>query len=95
MAVELLSRIQFGFSIGFHILFPTLNLGLAIFLVVMEMLWLKTKEPAYLEICKFWTKIFGLEHIGLDLEYSTLSEGASTPKIRASKEWLAGPYEIN
>ena len=60
MAVELLSRIQFGFSIGFHILFPTLNLGLAIFLVVMEMLWLKTKEPAYLEICKFWTKIFAL-----------------------------------
>lgn len=60
MAVELLSRIQFGFSIGFHILFPTLNLGLAIFLVVMEGLWLKTKEPVYLEICKFWTKIFAL-----------------------------------
>lgn len=58
--VELLSRIQFGFSIGFHILFPTLNLGLAIFLVVMEALWLKTKEPIYLEICKFWTKIFAL-----------------------------------
>lgn len=60
MAVELLSRMQFGFSIGFHILFPTLNLGLAIFLVIMEGLWLKTKEPIYLEICKFWTKIFAL-----------------------------------
>ena len=60
MAVELLSRIQFGFSIGFHILFPTLNLGLAIFLVIMEALWLKTKKPVYLEICKFWTKIFAL-----------------------------------
>ena len=60
MSVELLSRIQFGFSIGFHILFPTLNLGLAIFLVVMEALWLKTKKPLYLEICKFWTKIFAL-----------------------------------
>ena len=60
MAVELLSRIQFGFSIGFHILFPTLNLGLAIFLVIMEGRWLKTKEPIYLEICKFWTKIFAL-----------------------------------
>ena len=60
MTVELLSRIQFGFSIGFHILFPTLNLGLAIFLVVMEALWLKTKDPVYLEICKFWTKIFAL-----------------------------------
>jgi len=60
MSVEILSRIQFGFSIGFHILFPTLNLGLAIFLVAMEALWLKTKKPAYLEICQFWTKIFAL-----------------------------------
>ena len=60
MAVELLSRIQFAFSIGFHILFPTLNLGLAIFLVIMEAFWLKTKNPVYLEICKFWTKIFAL-----------------------------------
>lgn len=60
MIVELLSRIQFGFSIGFHILFPTLNLGLAIFLVIMEACWLKTKNPAYLIICKFWTKIFAL-----------------------------------
>ncbi len=60
MLVEILSRIQFGFSIGFHILFPTLNLGLAIFLVIMEATWLKTKNPIYLEICKLWTKIFAL-----------------------------------
>ncbi|KTD27198.1 MULTISPECIES: cytochrome ubiquinol oxidase subunit I [Legionella] len=60
MLVEILSRIQFGFSIGFHILFPTLNLGLAIFLVVMEYLWLRTKKPVYLEICQLWTKIFAL-----------------------------------
>lgn len=60
MLAELLSRIQFGFSIGFHILFPTLNLGLALFLVAMEALWLKTKNPVYLEICKLWTKIFAL-----------------------------------
>lgn len=60
MIVEVLSRIQFGFSIGFHILFPTLNLGLAVFLVIMEAMWLKTKNPVYLSICKFWTKIFAL-----------------------------------
>lgn len=60
MLVEILSRIQFGFSIGFHILFPTLNLGLAVFLVIMEATWLKTKNPIYLEICKLWTKIFAL-----------------------------------
>lgn len=60
MIVEILSRAQFGFSIGFHILFPTLNLGLAIFLVLMEAAWLKTKNPVYMSICKFWTKIFAL-----------------------------------
>lgn len=60
MLVEILSRIQFGFSIGFHILFPTLNLGLALFLVIMEATWLKTRKPVYLEICKLWTKIFAL-----------------------------------
>lgn len=56
----LLSRAQFGFTIGFHILFPTLNLGLAVFLCIMEGLWLKTRELVYLRICKFWSKIFAL-----------------------------------
>lgn len=60
MIVEILSRAQFGFSIGFHILFPTLNLGLAAFLVIMEAIWLTTKNPIYLKICQFWTKIFAL-----------------------------------
>nr|WP_298660731.1 cytochrome ubiquinol oxidase subunit I [uncultured Flavobacterium sp.] len=54
------SRIQFGFTIGFHILFPTLNLGLALFLVMMEGMWLKSHNIVYLKIAKFWTKIFAL-----------------------------------
>ena len=62
MAIDtiLLSRIQFGFTIGFHILFPTLNIGLALFIAIMEGLWSKTKKPEYLTIAKFWTKIFAL-----------------------------------
>lgn len=60
MTHEILSRIQFGLTIGFHILFPTLNLGLALFIVYMEGAWLKTKNPMYLNIAKFWTKIFAL-----------------------------------
>jgi cytochrome d ubiquinol oxidase subunit I len=56
----ILSRIQFGFTIGFHILFPTLNIGLAVFLCIMEGIWLKTKDERYLKICKFWSKIFAL-----------------------------------
>ncbi|RUR10529.1 cytochrome ubiquinol oxidase subunit I [Legionella septentrionalis] len=58
--VELLSRAQFGFSIGFHILFPTLNLGLAAFLVLTEALWLSSRNPLYLSMCKFFGKIFAL-----------------------------------
>ncbi len=56
----ILSRAQFGFTIGFHILFPTLNIGLGVFLCIMEAIWLKTKNPTYRTICQFWTKIFAL-----------------------------------
>ncbi len=56
----LLSRIQFAFTISFHILFPAFSIGMVSFLVVMEGLWLKTKNPKYLQICKFWTKVFAL-----------------------------------
>lgn len=56
----LLSRIQFGFTIGFHILFPTFNIGLAVFLSIMEGVWLNTANPIYLKICQFWSKIFAL-----------------------------------
>ncbi|WP_133129637.1 cytochrome ubiquinol oxidase subunit I [Legionella yabuuchiae] len=60
MLVEILSRIQFAFSIGFHILFPTLNLGLALFIAGMEATWLYTQNPIYLRLCKFWVKVFAL-----------------------------------
>lgn len=56
----LLSRIQFGFTIGFHILFPTFNIGLVTFIAIMEGFWIKTRDELYLRICKFWTKIFAL-----------------------------------
>jgi cytochrome d ubiquinol oxidase subunit I len=56
----LLSRIQFGFTISFHILFPAFSIGLAMFLAIMEGAWMKTRNPLYLNICKFWTKVFAL-----------------------------------
>jgi cytochrome bd ubiquinol oxidase subunit I len=56
----LLSRIQFAFTISFHILFPALNVGLALFLAIIEGRWLKTRDPRLLSICKFWSKIFAL-----------------------------------
>lgn len=60
MNLELLSRIQFAFTIGFHYLFPPLSIGLGLFLVIMEGIYLKTKNPIYQQMTKFWVKIFGL-----------------------------------
>ena len=51
----LLSRLQFAFTISFHILFPAFSIGLALFIAVMEGVWLKTRNPLYLSICQFWT----------------------------------------
>jgi cytochrome bd ubiquinol oxidase subunit I len=56
----ILARIQFGFTVSFHIIFPTMSIGLASFLAVIEALWLKTKDPLYLQIYKFWLSIFAM-----------------------------------
>lgn len=56
----LLSRIQFAFTIGFHILFPSLTIGLASYLVVLEALWLRTRRQLYRELYGFWVKIFAV-----------------------------------
>ena len=56
----LLSRLQFAFTIAFHILFPTLTIGLGAFLVLIEGLWLKTGDRIYELLYKFWTKVFAL-----------------------------------
>lgn len=60
LSTEILSRLQFAFTITFHGVFPTLNIGLGLFLVYWEYRYLKTKNPVYLSICKFWSKIFAL-----------------------------------
>jgi cytochrome d ubiquinol oxidase subunit I len=56
----LLARIQFGFTVSFHIIFPTISIGLATFLAIVEGLWLKTKDPLYLQIYRFWLGIFAM-----------------------------------
>ena len=55
-----LARIQFGFTISFHIVFPAITIGLASFLAVLEARWLMTKEMVYLDLYHFWVKIFAL-----------------------------------
>lgn len=56
----LLSRLQFAFTIGFHIIFPSFTIGLASFLAVLEGLWLFTKKPRFKNLYLFWVKIFAL-----------------------------------
>jgi cytochrome d ubiquinol oxidase subunit I len=60
MDVLTLARIQFGATIAFHYLYPPLSIGLGVLLVCMEGLWLKTKNPVYHQMARFWTKVFAL-----------------------------------
>lgn len=56
----LLARIQFAFTISFHIIFPAFTIGLASFLAVLEALWLKTNQVYYRDLYNFWIKIFAV-----------------------------------
>ena len=60
MDVEILSRIQFAFTIAFHYIYPTFSIGLGLFLVIVQLFWLKTRRPIYHNMARFWTRIFGL-----------------------------------
>ncbi len=60
MDVEILARFQFAFTIMFHYIYPPLSIGLGLFLVFVEGAYMKTKNPFYKDIAKFWTKIFAL-----------------------------------
>jgi cytochrome d ubiquinol oxidase subunit I len=56
----LLARIQFAFTISFHFIFPAFSIGLASYLAVLEGLWLKTGKAIYLDLFKYWLKIFAV-----------------------------------
>lgn len=56
----LLARIQFAFTVSFHFFFPAFSIGLASYLAVLEALWLKTGKPVYLDLFKYWLKIFAI-----------------------------------
>ena len=78
MDAILLSRIQFAVTTMFHILFPALTIGLALYLVVVELLWLMTKQEIYYRMYRFWVKIFAINFgvgvvsgIVLEFEFGT------------------------
>ena len=56
----LLARIQFAFTVAFHITFPAFTIGLASWLAVVEWRWLKTGNDVYQEVYRMWVKIFAV-----------------------------------
>lgn len=60
MDVEVLSRIQFAFTIAFHYIYPPLSIGLGLVLVIMEGMYLKTGNKVYEQMTRFWIRIFAL-----------------------------------
>ena len=78
MDTLVLSRIQFAVTTLFHILFPTLTIGLAVYLAAIESLWLWTKDERYYRMYRFWVKFFSLNFavgvvtgIVLEFEFGT------------------------
>jgi cytochrome bd ubiquinol oxidase subunit I len=55
-----LARLQFGFTVSFHIIFPAITIGLASYLVVLEGLWLFKQDRVYRDLYRFWSKIFAI-----------------------------------
>lgn len=60
MDVLTLARLQFSLTIMFHYIYPILSIGLSVIMVIIEAMYLKTKDPHYLRAAQFWTKIFSL-----------------------------------
>jgi cytochrome d ubiquinol oxidase subunit I len=55
-----LARIQFAFTIAFHIIFPSFTIGLSAYIATLEVMWIRTGTPHYHTLARFWTKIFAV-----------------------------------
>lgn len=56
----IVSRAQFAFTIGFHILWPAYTIGVSGFIVILDILWLRTRRPVYRDLLRFWIHLFAL-----------------------------------
>ena len=63
MDIETLSRLQFGFTAGFHIIFPTLLIGLSTFLSFLYWRWLRTNDRVYLETYTLWLNVMAVVYV--------------------------------
>jgi cytochrome d ubiquinol oxidase subunit I len=56
----LLSRLQFAFTIAFHIIFPTFTIGLSAYIATFLVIWRRTGQERYRTLARFWTRIFAV-----------------------------------
>src|SRR5215471_2426186 len=95
----LLARLQFGFTISFHIIFPSFTIGLAAYIATLEILWGATGAERYKLLSRFWTKIFAVSFgmgvvSGLVLSYQL---GTNWSRFSAVAGNVVGPlagYEV-
>jgi cytochrome d ubiquinol oxidase subunit I len=59
-SAEILARVQFAFTVSFHIIFPAFTIGLASYLAVLNAQWLRTRDRTYLTLFEHWKKIFAV-----------------------------------
>jgi cytochrome d ubiquinol oxidase subunit I len=60
MDAVFLARLQFAFTVAFHFIFPSISIGLASYLAVLNALWLRTRREVHLTLFKYWSKIFAI-----------------------------------
>ena len=95
----LLARVQFGLNIAFHILFPTITIGLGWLLVVFRLRYERTRDPAWLGAYKLWVKVFALSFAMGVVSGITMSFqfGTNWPGYMEKVGNIAGPllgYEV-
>ncbi len=95
----LLARLQFTFTISFHIIFPTFTIGLSAYIATLEVMWLWSGRGHYHRLARFWTKIFAVSFAmgvvsGLVLSYEF---GTNWSRFSAIAGNIVGPlmgYEV-
>ncbi len=60
LSAEFLSRLQFAFTVAFHIIFPTFTIGLSAFIATLLVMWRRTGLERYRTLARFWTRIFAV-----------------------------------
>jgi cytochrome d ubiquinol oxidase subunit I len=95
----LLARIQFAFTVTFHIIFPSFSIGLAAFIATLLVRWRITREERFFRLARFWTKVFAVSFAmgvvsGIVLSYQFGTNWSRFSKVAGN---VVGPligYEV-